>query len=34
MGTYCVKVNKTMLESGKITIANDEINSLIDVSKW
>lgn len=34
MATYCVKLNKTMLENGKITIANDEINSLIDVSNW
>ena len=34
MGSYCIKVNKTMLESGKITLANDEIDSLIDASKW
>lgn len=34
MGTYCVKINKTMLENGKITIANDEIDALIDVTKW
>lgn len=34
MGTYCVKINKTILENGKITIANDEIDALIDVTKW
>lgn len=34
MGSYCIKVNKAMLESGKITLAYDEIDSLIDKSKW
>ncbi|HYE10737.1 MAG TPA: hypothetical protein VEF53_11210, partial [Patescibacteria group bacterium] len=34
MGSYYIKVNKSLLESGKITISREEINSLIDVIGW
>ncbi|GKU24338.1 hypothetical protein CFOLD11_11640 [Clostridium folliculivorans] len=33
MGSYYKKIDKSVLESGKITIPDDEINLLLDVSK-
>lgn len=34
MGSYCVKINKSLLTSGKITLPNDAVKTLMDVSNW